>query len=581
MSEANTTGVSRASRASMDQLWQPSSGRAPGDSRSREGLVTEAQRATAGPAIVAFYAARNPAINIEKSFQNVDMVNDGQGGFRRTESIAEVVAYGDARAERVKPGLSHGNTFAVTGAYQLPWAYCEPDGTTYAAINADGSPRVDKLGEQVMLPRYRIIPEREEEAMRYFESVIEFKAGLLPDGQRGIHGYSINLDESRPHLQEISDTFYAAPSKKNPDAMRNGFSKAFGRHPKDPMVEVIDKAGKTKMVREDASLKMERYHREFKAFMIERGFEVEAERDEARHDRKLSLADYKEVAHDRSVIAAVEAEIDKAALAIEAESDEVAQHRLVVDDVAVAAIATAERTELEAELVATATVQQAEEVSAAAEERGYRRGLSKGRSEGRAAGRREGEAIKSAAERAAERTRDEADMILELAERERRRRDDEYIERMREIDEDAAAVAVDRRSVHDLTETVTTWQQQTQAIIVEAEDHRQRAFDARERWERAIEQVPIVKGDLPHLREEFMEEKTFKTKNGERTLAEIADAGARNKALKKFGPEVDPAVLTVTRGQAEERRAAASEKVRAALPAQGQQPAQRSQGQRQ
>ncbi|WP_341257826.1 hypothetical protein [Gordonia malaquae] len=554
----------------MDQRWQPSTGRAAGDSRSREGLVTEAQRATAGPEVVQFYAARNPAINIEKSFLNVDMVNDGANGFRRTESIAEVVAYGDARAERVKPGLGEGNTFGVTGVYHLPWAYCELDGTTYAAVNDDGSPRLDKSGEQVMLPRYRIIPGREGEAMRYFEAVIAFKASLLPDGQRGIHGYSINLDESRPHLQEISDCFYAAPSKKDPLAMRNGFSKAFGRHPKDPMVEVVDpKTGKTKMVREDASMKMERYHKELKQYLIERGFEVEAERDEARHDRKLSLADYKEVAHDRSVIAAAEAEIEAAALVIEAESEQVAQRTLVVDDIALSAIATAERTEMEAGLVAEATVQQAEEVAVGAEDRGYRRGLSKGRSEGRATGRREGEEIKTAAEKSAERTRAEADRIRRLAVLDTQRQQSEHEERMREVNEKMEAA---RR-----WEAQAFAEEQRQVELAEAASRTLReAREAKDAYETAAEQLEINKDELPHLREQFMEEKKFNTRNGERSLAEIADAGAKDKLLKTFGPSADPSVLTVTRGQAKERKAAAAQTVKSAMPTQGQRPVQRS-----
>ncbi|GEE00394.1 hypothetical protein nbrc107696_08400 [Gordonia spumicola] len=572
MSEAST-GATRKGRASMDiDGHRSADGTRRGHSRSRKNISTEAQRKTAGPEAVAWYAAQNPAVNIERTYLNVDRVNDGDGGFRETGSIAEVVAYGDAREERVRKNIKTGERFAVTQVHHLPWSYVEEDGTFYQPRHRDGTPRVDAAGLPVMLPRYRVIPGMEDEARRYFEDCLEFDAALLPDGQKGIHGYSIQFDEHRPHLQVLMDAYYGAPTKKDAEKMENGYSRAFGSHRSDRLVPAATDEGKAifnadgtqKMVREGNKRKFSRYHREFKSFMVESGHQVELERDELRHDRKLEHEDFKDWANEMLIL-------EQETVEIEVDREQVAQRTLVVDEIALSAIATAERTELEADLLA-----------AGAEERGYRRGMSKGRSEGRAAGRREGEEIKSAAERAAERTRDEADMILELAERERRRRDDEYIERMSEVDEEAAAVAVARRSVDDRTEMVTTWQQQTQEIILEAEDHRQRAFDARERWERAIEQVPIVKDDLPHLREEYMEETRFRTKGGERTLAEIADEGAKNKAIKKFGPEVDPAVLTVTRGQAKERKAAASEKVKSAMPTQGQQPAQRSsQGQRQ
>ncbi|PXW33689.1 UNVERIFIED_CONTAM: hypothetical protein DES50_102312 [Williamsia faeni] len=286
-----------------------------GNRKARRGITREAQRKTAGPEAIAWYAKHNPAINPAKTRLNIDMVNDGAGGFRATESIDEVVAYGDERALRVKPGLKDGNRFAVTTVGHLPWAYLEPDGTEYQPVDATGVPKVfgsgPQMGRPIMEPRYRIKPDYEEKAKAYFEDWIEFQSGLLPDGRASMHGYSINLDESRPHIQLLSDPLEAAPSKKDPARLTNGFSRAFGSHPKDRVVPQLDGRGEpvllpdgsAKMVREGASRKMERYQAELRDFMIDRGHEVEAERDEARHDRHLDLQDYKDLQHSQREVA--------------------------------------------------------------------------------------------------------------------------------------------------------------------------------------------------------------------------------------------------------------------------------------
>lgn len=286
-----------------------------GDRKARRGITREAQRKTEGPKAIAWYAKHNPAINPAKTHLNIDMVNDGAGGFRETESIDEVVAYGDDRASRVKPGLRDGNRFAVTTVGHLPWAYLEPDGTEYQPVDAAGVPKVfgsgPKAGQPIMEPRYRIKADCEEKAKAYFNDWIEFQAGLLPDGRVSMHGYSINLDESRPHIQLLSDPFEAAPSKKDPARLTNGFSRAFGSHPKDRVVPQLDGRGEpvllpdgsAKLVREGASRKMERYQSNFRKFMIKCGHEVEAERDEARHDRHLDLQDYKDLQHSQREVA--------------------------------------------------------------------------------------------------------------------------------------------------------------------------------------------------------------------------------------------------------------------------------------
>lgn len=277
------------------------------DSKARGNISWEAQRKTAGPKAIEQYAAANPAINVAQTHLNVDMVNDGAGGFRPTRSIAEVVAYGDGRVARMSTAPKMGNRVALTTVGQLPWAYCEPDGTEYQAVDKSGKPRFyssgPRAGQPVMLPRYKIREDRREQAMQYFADWLECSASILPGGQSAMHGYSINLDESRPHIQLLSDPFEDAPTKKNPLALKSGYSRAFGRHPKDPLVPELDQAGqpvldddgKPKMVRDNASTKMTRLQANLRSFMVERGYEVDPERDERRHNRHLGLDDYKEL----------------------------------------------------------------------------------------------------------------------------------------------------------------------------------------------------------------------------------------------------------------------------------------------
>lgn len=277
------------------------------DSKARGNISWEAQRKTAGPKAIEQYAAANPAINVEKTHLNVDMVNAGDGTFRPTRSIAEVVAYGNDRVARMSTAPRPGNRVALTTVGQLPWAYCEPDGTEYQAVDKSGKPRFyssgARAGQPVMLPRYRIREDRRKEAMQYFADWLECSASILPGGQEAMHGYSINLDESRPHIQLLSDPFEDAPTKKNPLALKSGYSRAFGRHPKDPMVPELDQAGqpvldddgKPKMVKDNASTKMTRLQANLRSFMVERGYEVDPERDERRHNRHLGLDDYKEL----------------------------------------------------------------------------------------------------------------------------------------------------------------------------------------------------------------------------------------------------------------------------------------------
>lgn len=637
---AASTGVSRAS---MDfQFQQSESGSRSGHSKARKNISIEAQRKTAGPEAVAWYAAQNPAINTAMTPRNIDMTNDGAGGFRPSTSIAEVVAYGDNREARVLQGVEAGEYFATSFVHQMPWDYLEEDGTEYQARNEHGKPKVDAAGQPVMLPRYRIKPERWDEAMRYFEDCIEHDAGLLPDGQKAIHGYSINLDESRPHIQILADTFYETPTKRDPLKMTKGFSRAFGSHRSNRMVhgrskttgeDLFNPDGSPKMVRESMSRKLERFHVEFKEFMVERGHEVALERDEERHNRKLSLSDYKDLQHKQTEVQAERAAVDEVDLDLTIAAVELDQHQAVLDDVALSAVVAAERTKTHAELVAEAIAAEAEADAAKVRERaeveagemearGYHRGMSKGRSEGRAVGRREGAEIVATAQVEADQIRDTAAADIETERRRVEAEQAELSERAEALEAERAQIAAARAVVDTRVTEAVVAMEHAQAVVdgdarpvdeiaVMYDKHplgRQEGLDyihsrakgladragqiaektraaeeARKRYDDAVEGLEINKDQLPHLREQALEETTLPTKSGKRrSLADVADEKAKQRFVEKFGvPPTEKAMVT-TRGEARANRADVDQKFRATLPTQsGQQGHGRLSGQSQ
>lgn len=532
---AASAGVSRAS---MDiDGHRSETGTRQGHSKSRRNISIEAQRKTAGDAAVAFYAAQNPAINTAMTHRNIDMTNDGDGGFRPTSSIQEVVDYGDGREERVRKGIKTGERFAVTTVHQLPWGYVRPDGTTYQPRERDGTPRVDAHGEPVLLPRYEIIPEKWDEAMRYFDDCLAFDASLLPDGQAGIHGYSINLDESRPHLQVLSDTFYGVPTQKDADKMENGYSRAFGSHRSDRMVSARDfKTGKAlfnpdgspKMVREGASRKFERYHEEFKTFMVEQGHQIERERDEARHDRKLNLEDFKDLAHQQTVI-------DEVDLDLTITAAELDQHQAVMDDIAMRAVVVAERIKTHAELVADQIREQAEVEAGEQFERGYHRGMSKGRSEGRAVGRREGAEIVATAQQEADQIRDTAAADMEV---ERLRIEEDRLRIEAEQDERESRLATRERNVIVVNERVAELAAQTRTAKERADAEAAALTAARERVEAgaaAWDELDLA--DMNHYSLRYLEETRLKSGG---TLLDRVKEGGKKKFLAEH-PAADPA----------------------------------------
>ncbi|MCM3897104.1 hypothetical protein ND991_18010 [Gordonia sputi] len=427
--EGGVMAEGQRSAASMNYAEVTSMG-ASMDSKARANITWEAQRKAAGPQAIAQYAAENPAINPAMTKHNIDRVNDGAGGWRETRSIVEVVAYGDDRVARMSAAPKSGNRVALTTVGQLPWAYCEPDGTQYQAVDKAGQPKVygegPRAGEPVMLPRYKIREDRREEAMRYFDDWLDYQASILPGGHDAMHGYSINLDESRPHIQLLSDPFEAAPSaKKNPDALKSGYSRVFGRHPKDPKVPKLDKAGQpvigddgqAVMVKDTASTKMVRYQAGLRAYMVERGYEVDEERDEARHDRHLGLADYKDLQHAQTEVGETMAALRDERSALDDAAADTHQQAYEAATLDVLAMRTQlDRREIQIDAAAVARTAALDQREAALDDREAEiprlraAAVAEGREEGRAEIREELRAAIDAAQQARERA--EADERL-------------------------------------------------------------------------------------------------------------------------------------------------------------------------
>ena len=439
----------KSSRASMDHHGMRSEN--PGrDAERMSNVADEACRKSAGADVIAHYAKKNPSINPEMTHANIDMVViDGvEREMTGPDDVAEALEYGWSRRDRLSRAIQggepgdpsaprredrepRGDRMVVLTAAHLPMKMCEPDGSFYQAVDEDtGKPKIyskgPRKGQPVMVPRYR--PKDMAEAMRYFQSYLDFHAELMPDGRKSIYYYSVQLDEQRPHLQIMSDTYAQAPTKKNPDALANRYSRVFGRDPrtdvKDPELsrpkldadgnQVLDKRGKPVRVSigvkgEDG--KMALYHRRLKAHMLERGFEIEAEVDLERHADREEHGDFKRLQDLQDEVADQAEEIaDQAAALTEAADVAAIEQELLADQAASLGEARtmldrdrealtdrqngmrgeimaewgdrvealkARATET-ADAIVAAGEQQAQQIAADAAERGYADGLAKG-----------------------------------------------------------------------------------------------------------------------------------------------------------------------------------------------------------
>lgn len=259
-----------------------------GTRADRASLLRESMRELDDEA-AAYYAAANPNIVAADTRLNVAMVNDGQGGFRRAKSTAEVLAYGDARIGTKQNPKSEdrvGNTgrkwnpksFETTLiVVSLPRSMCVEIPNAYPLRDDNGEPVTDLAGNPVM--RSRWVPRDRDEALRYFAESADFLGSdVLPGGHDAMHGYDVNLDESYPHAQYMTDTL--ADDPKNPGLLRVAAQQAWG-----VSREVLDHRGRI----EQPQAKMTRYQKAYREHMHGLGYDVEleaSERSKSSHTRE-------------------------------------------------------------------------------------------------------------------------------------------------------------------------------------------------------------------------------------------------------------------------------------------------------
>lgn len=223
------------------------------------------------------WAQRNPSIVVEDEDSNIALVNDGEGGFDPCSDPKQVIAYGNTRIAELSSPIREPKLDPVTGKLKggttttsmfvahLPKSLCEEVPDFYPVYDH---------GKEVGR-RSRWVARDREEAKQYFDDVVEYLAThVIPGGVDAVLGVDIQFSESTPHVQILADTF--APDPKHPGQLRSEFSRAYGQHR-----DVRDEKGR----QIGRKAKFRQYHADLKKFMLERGWEIEADVDPLRHDK--------------------------------------------------------------------------------------------------------------------------------------------------------------------------------------------------------------------------------------------------------------------------------------------------------
>lgn len=239
-----------------------------GTKSQRRALLKESMRHL-DPQDVARHAKKNASIVASDAHLNSAFVNDGSGGFRTTQSVTDVLAYGDAREARVRRKIAEGQTTVNLFVVHLPKTLCVEIEDFYPRVNPDGTQRLDPITGEPM-SRSRWVARDHGEAMRYFADAVAFLGErVIPGGQEAIHGWATNFDETTPHIQLMADPFApdskALPSK--PDALRTEQNQAYGSHR-----EIRDDHGN----QIGGKVKLRGYQAAMRTHMIARGWPVEA-----------------------------------------------------------------------------------------------------------------------------------------------------------------------------------------------------------------------------------------------------------------------------------------------------------------
>lgn len=248
-----------------------------GTSDRRARTLGESMRELGSAESLAYYVKHNPNIVESLTAENLAYVNDGSGAFRRAASVAEVIAYGDAREQKVFRKVAPKSFTTSTFVMHLPKSMCEAVQYT----RSDGKFRT------------RWVAKDRAEMLRYFGVAVEqLSTTVLRGGHDAVHGYDLNLDETTPHIQILADTFEDDP--KHEGRLRVAASKMWGSHP-----DVRNSEGH----QETRFQKMRRYQKEFRERMVSEGFDVAPDVDPVRHDRKESKPDYVELQEGKEDLA--------------------------------------------------------------------------------------------------------------------------------------------------------------------------------------------------------------------------------------------------------------------------------------
>lgn len=223
------------------------------------------------------WAQRNPSIVVEDEDSNIALVNDGEGGFDICTNPKQVLAYGNARLAKLSSPIRDPKLDPVTGKLKggttttsmfvmhLPKSLCKEVPDFYPVYDH---------GEEVGR-RSRWVARDREEAKQYFDDIVEYLAThVIPGGADAVLGVDIQFSESTPHIHVLADTF--APDPKHPGQLRSEFSRAYGSHR-----SVRDDKGRQM----SGQAKFRRYHAGLKEWMLDKGWEIEADVDPLRHDK--------------------------------------------------------------------------------------------------------------------------------------------------------------------------------------------------------------------------------------------------------------------------------------------------------
>ncbi len=345
---------------------------------SERGAILDEMMREKIPGASKRWAKRNPNIVLRDEGLNIAYVNDGKGGFVRCKDPKEVLAYGQQRLAKLSTPVKGPKLDPVTGkekggtttssmfVLHLPKSLCEEVKDFYPILDEDGN----EIGR-----RSRWVARDRKEAVRYFRDALAYMAQeVIPGGWDAILGADIQFSESTPHIQILADTF--APDPKHEGSLRCEFSRAYGSHR-----DIRDEKGRQM----SGQAKFRRYHAGLKEWMLDKGWEIEADVDPLRHDKTATKETYGWMMDsDRAFRQKVQAF-----------DDDIREQRAELHEIQRKIAADEERVNL--------ARQQVEEERSSAREKGYAKGLD----EGRAAVAREREQLQTDKKKALEDARKE------------------------------------------------------------------------------------------------------------------------------------------------------------------------------